>query len=109
MKKSPERFSEMFSTLREQIKFILECQPKTRSNDYALFVETITMFYDAQLNMDILELELFGNDRFPSFESITRARRYVQSIFPNLASEKTLEKRKAREEEIHEYFSQEKE
>lgn len=61
---------------------------------------------DMRLGSILLEHKEYG---LPSFESITRARRKIQSQHYELISEKTRQKRKNLEKEYKDYYSQKEE
>ena len=81
--------------LEEVVKMVLEEYEETRFDDFKLiysvyreldFVHTTReLFYEIMMNNDLYKL--------PPFESITRCRRKIQKNHPELANEKTKEKR----------------
>ena len=83
------------SKLEPVVKKVLENFEETRSDDFKLiysvyreldFVHTTReLFYEIMMNHDLYKL--------PPFESITRCRRKIQKDYPELANEKTKEKR----------------
>lgn len=64
--------------LYDKVRHILETRPHTRSSDKALIWEVMTHYED----LSSVTKEMF--DDCPAFESITRARRKVQELHPNL-------------------------
>lgn len=82
------------------VKSILENVPETRDDDFELIYEVAKEFGWGGCAFG-QALTLWRDRGCPSFESITRARRKVQELYPNLrASDKVAE---AREEQRREY------
>lgn len=81
--------------LETVVKMVLEEFEETRSDDFKLIYSvyreldfahtTRELFYEIMMNHDLYKL--------PPFESITRCRRKIQKNHPELANEKTKEKR----------------
>ena len=106
-----------FSSLEELVQRYLEQVPSTRSDDFMLYFFVAADIYgDNGFNpspgeTDMLNLKIgdfIMNHNFyglPAFESVTRARRKIQSNHPELCDEKTKELRAKREEEFRERYA----
>jgi hypothetical protein len=88
------------------VREILINNPKARDDDFELVAE-----YYYKLNPNIVDMKFgyifLGHKELglTAIESITRARRKIQSLNPELCSSKTKEKRKKLEEEYRDYYS----
>lgn len=88
----------------DEVKQILTKWPQTRDNDMLLwgqflfikgFVTTQEKFFDV--------LSRIKSDRLPSFESVSRARRKVQELEPDLRG-KRYSQRKHEEKTYHDFY-----
>ncbi len=89
---------------------VLNRCPQTRDDDFELVLETYSTLCPSLLEMKfgsiLKEHKEYG---LPSFESITRARRKLQSNHRELVSEKSRKKRKQLENEYRYYYSNQEE
>lgn len=92
--------------VEEMVYQILSSNPKTRDDDFELVAEFYYRLCPEILNMKFNYVFL-GHKEFglPSFESITRARRKIQSQNESLISRKAKEKRIFLEKEYRDYYS----
>jgi hypothetical protein len=89
--------------LYDLVRKILTEQPQTRADDYLLFLAIVQDKFIAT-SISVYEMFTFHADyRLPSFESITRARRFVQKDYPELTDKEALEARRTRERTIRDY------
>ena len=76
---------EDLKTIKEVVKNILDQDPKTRNSDKWLIIEVLrSMGFNIYINYSQLK-------EMPSFESITRARRYWQNKKGLFLSDKQIE------------------
>ena len=87
--------------LAEIVKEILIFVPETRTSDKLLIGE-IAKEFGHDPNYDSY-YDIANDKKFPSFESITRARRKVQELYPDLRVEKVAESRTNKETEYIEF------
>lgn len=73
--------------LYDLVKMVLEEQPLTRGSDKYLIVEVL-LYYKVNFLDDILKKSV------PSFETITRARRKIQQLHPELQTDNILVQKK---------------
>lgn len=86
------------------VKSILESDPDTRDDDFALIYE-VAKRYGLETRSFGYALALWKTNKMPSFEGITRARRKVQELNPNLrAADKVAEARAEQCEEYIEFY-----
>lgn len=86
------------------VKSILEEHPSARENDYALIRFAAKRFGFDGLTFDDA-VSSWAFNKLPSFESLTRARRKVQELYPELRSEERIaEMRAEREREYREFY-----
>lgn len=84
------------------VKQVLIDEPQTRSDDYLLILKVLETFVTPTLSLDAV----FKNHvilGIPSLETITRCRRKLQAIDPNLRDEKASSIRASEEEEFRKY------
>ena len=96
-------------TTTDLVKSILEEKPDTRNSDTLLYVEVLKTYSD-RMDVDVCgypfasalkNLTAWG---IPSIETVGRCRRKVQSDFPELAANDTVEGFRAiKEQEYEEY------
>ncbi len=87
-------------TIREITAQILTDCPETRSNDYLLWLDYIQAVCDnaEEVNKPFKEVIAHINELgFPSFESVSRERRFVQKEQPELKDPNTARHRKNKE------------
>lgn len=89
------------NTIAYRINKILEEIPETRNNDMLLIDEYKKRYYSEFTYTDIMR----NNEQvgFPSFETITRARRKCQEKKRNLANEKVSKIRNNLQKEYREF------
>lgn len=89
-------------TVEQAVKYSLENNANTRVNDFVLYIDALR-----NMGYDVTYLEKFFNEngtRVPSFESVTRCRRLVQSQRPELKDKHVSAYRtKVKEPEYKEY------
>lgn len=86
--------------LNKIVKEVLEENPETRRSDIKLIME---VFKRRGVNTSESFATLAVNGQLAQMESITRARRKVQSDYPELKDDHTAELRAEREEVFREY------
>ncbi len=80
-----------FNSLRALVKTILMTIPATRSDDFVLFANVVKEINPAIGNMPLNEVFLHHNDfKITSFASVTRARREVQKVNPELQADEVV-------------------
>lgn len=86
---------------------VLTKYPSTRDDDFILVLETYKELCPPliKFSFDVI-LREHKEYCLPSFESITRARRKVQAMYPELESYKTKLKRRSLEMEYRDYYCQ---
>lgn len=105
-----------FNSLENLVQKYLESDELSRSDDFRLyFLVAADIYGDNGFNptpgetdfmlISILDFMMNHNQYgLPAFESVTRARRKIQSNHPELCDEKTKEYRAKREEEFRERY-----
>lgn len=88
--------------LEPKVERILEKNPKTRGDNFILYVEVLEDYVDTGFSFRSICLahKQLG---IPSLESITRARRKIQERRPELRDEEAAEIRKSEEAEYIQY------
>lgn len=86
--------------LNKVVKEVLEENPETRKSDIKLIME---VFKRRGVNTSESFATLAVNGQLAQMESITRARRKVQSDYPELKDDHAAELRAEREEVFREY------
>lgn len=83
---------------------ILEDHAETRSDDYLLFLKVTQRTNPSLVGKSFLDV-MNGHYRYglPNWESVTRARRKIQSKRPDLCDDRTILRRADREKEFKEY------
>lgn len=96
---------EKLKNVESNVRIILETCPETRNNDFKLISKYYWYFCDFDFRKSFFKvLENAKELNLVPFESITRARRKLQSEHEELQAVKEVqEKRKEREEEFKEY------
>lgn len=92
----------------EIVKGVLETHPYTRSDDFALIIETAKRFglntYGYSFESTMSE---WRRRHYPPFETITRARRKLQKEYPYLRANDVVRQRRAQSaERDREFFGQ---
>ena len=82
----------------DKVERVLREKEETRSNDRKLVIETYKVL---GVNTDLSFSYIFGNSDLPSTESITRARRKLQTIYPELRAVEEVEVGRALKEEAY--------
>lgn len=92
-------------TLESKVFVVLERFPLARKDDFYLYFCVCR-----EINYNVATIDKFSYVMlhhkelgFPSFESVTRCRRKVFELYPNLKPEKVTKLRKEKEEEFREY------
>lgn len=86
------------------VKSILENDPNTRGDDLEL-IWCVAREYDLTRCTFTNTIVEWRKRKLPSFESLTRARRKVQEMYPELRSEERVaEMRAEREREYREFY-----
>lgn len=78
------------------VKKVLEESKEARCNDFKLISEVFKElgYSETYTLSDIAFLSsIEDGEKFPSFESITRARRKIQELYPSLLDDETKQKR----------------
>lgn len=76
--------------------------PKTRSDDYLLILKVLDYFVEPQMTLEAV-MEQHALLGIPSIETITRCRRKIQALRPDLVDEEARKRRKKEEAEFKEY------
>lgn len=87
--------------LEPQVELMLRQYPRLRDDDNALYINLVILT-DETLKTDVSVNYFFANfvhGKYPSFESVSRARRKVQEKFEELRGDK-YNKRKEKEQEV---------
>lgn len=80
----------------------LQSYPITRDDDFQLVLSVWRELNPSVANIPLKKvMENHKEYGLPSFESITRARRKMQNIYPRLRASKEVEQARAEEEEEH--------
>lgn len=89
--------------LDDTVKSVLERYPETRSDDFILVYSVYREINFKDVTIKPFHEIMLYHKQFglPPFESVTRARRKIQSKHPELANEKT---KKLREKQENEYI-----
>lgn len=88
--------------LRQTVFHLLCNNRATRNSDKVLYVEVVKKLTPSLGNMPLVEV--FTNKELPNYESVGRARRWVQAHFSYLkADDEVKEARKAEEEDWKDY------
>ena len=86
------------------VKSILESDPNTRDDDFEL-IWCVAREYDLTRCTFTNTIVEWRKRKLPSFESLTRARRKVQEMYPSLrASDKVSEARAEQEREYADFY-----
>lgn len=95
-----------FGSVQDATRQVLKSYPNTRSDDGALVSKVIEIMNPAvkglKFNFVIENRKALG---LPSFETITRARRKVQAVYPSLRACKEVEEARAGLEEEFKAFA----
>lgn len=91
---------EQLKQLNKVVKEVLEDKPETRKSDIKLIME---VFKRKGINTSESFAALAQDGQLGQMESITRARRKVQSDYPELKDDNTAVFRSEREEVFREY------
>jgi hypothetical protein len=94
-----------FGELQNKVLLVLEKYEETRSDDFKLYFHVCRSINENVAIMDRFSYVMLNHKQlgFPSFESVTRCRRKVFELHPNLKPEKVTKLRKEKEEEFREY------
>lgn len=84
---------------------ILETMPETREDDMLLVAAVFDRLYKGLNEMSFRYIiERRKELKLPTFESISRVRRYIQNKNSNLASERAIQKREKEEQKYREEY-----
>jgi hypothetical protein len=79
--------------LQNRVEMLLRAKPIDRNSDFALILDYIDTYCIDTDEITLKEALNHAKDfNVPSFESITRARRKVQELYPELMSDKQVER-----------------
>jgi hypothetical protein len=94
-----------FGELQNKVLLVLEKYEEIRSDDFKLYFHVCRSINENVAIMDRFSYVMLNHKElgFPSFESVTRYRRKVFELHPNLKPEKVTKFRKEKEEEFREY------
>ncbi len=94
-----------FGELQNKVLLVLTRFEETRSDDFKLYFHVCRSINENVAIMDRFSYVMLNHKElgFPSFESVTRCRRKVFELYPNLKPEKVTKFRKEKEEEFREY------
>ena len=87
------------NTIEKKVEFVLKTYPKSRDSDKNLIVYYMIVYHGVTRLTEILD------DDIPSFESITRCRRHLQSLGLYKASEQVEMARYELESEYGKVFA----
>lgn len=89
----------------ELVKHLLQTKPETRNSDMLLFVEVCRAINPEIVRYPMQHVLLHLTEfRLPTTETVRRTRQKIQAEFPELASDKRIQKMKAeREKEFRQY------
>ena len=91
-------------TLQKKVQTILTNVPEARANDKLLYFRLVEEMSPNTLGMAFGSFLLDRHSTVPSFESVSRCRRKVQELYPDLRADKRVtEIRRSKEEEYKEY------
>lgn len=99
MTEPKESTSEHLFKVKDAVEEVMTQDPKTRDHDSWLILQVLRkMGYKVYIDYSDLK-------NMPSFESITRARRYIQNTEGKLVPSEKVDKRRAKlQEEYHEHY-----
>lgn len=84
---------------------ILKTNPETREDDMLLISAVFDKLYKGLTDMSFNFIVNRRKElKLPTFESITRARRYIQAEHPELASERAKQNRQEEEQKYREEY-----
>lgn len=90
------------------VKGIMEAHPKTRDDDFLLYAYVLNKFGQSK-NIPFWDMAaLVKMSQLPSMESIGRARRKVQELYPELQAEKKILEARTNNQEEYIEFSQDR-
>ena len=94
-----------FRKIERMVEQILRDIPSTRDDDYELITECYSRTCPSVLDMPFRYVFLGHKTlHIPNFKTIERARRNIQSKYPELVSAKTKNKRKNLENKYKNYY-----
>ena len=97
---------EELKTTQNKVKVILENDELARNSDDYLYCMLCEMIDENSVNLPFWKVMLNRKKyKFPSFKSVERARRKVQKLYPELASDPDVEAQKMINEEIYKDFA----
>ena len=94
-----------FKTIEDKVAYVLRKYPETRSDDFQLIFAVYRMINENVAVMDRFSEVMLNHKQygFPSFHSITRARRKIFEKYPELKPDSVTKKRQELEEEYKGY------
>lgn len=92
------------------VKSLLETKPETRNSDEVLYLELIKVYgFNQGRDLTSMSLSHFFTNRkiygVPKFESVRRTRQKIQATYPELRSDKAVEKARAELEKEYKAFA----
>lgn len=75
--------------LQKDVAEILTSKPETRNSDTKLYLEILKKINPTFVNQPFCEV--FGNKNLPKYDSVSRARRKLQELYPCLRADSNVE------------------
>lgn len=98
----------MIRDLAKIVKEELEQNEDCRNSDATLIMEILKRFHLSNNTPISVVLDGITSKKIPPFESITRARRKVQELYPHLSASKKVEEHRINNEQEYIEFSMDK-
>lgn len=91
-------------TIQKNVKDTLEVFPETRASDKLLYYRLLQKVSPDTLSMAVGSYLVDRHVKVPSIESVGRARRKIQELYPHLRPNKVVQEHRAqKEQEYREY------
>lgn len=91
--------------IQDTVFHILQMYDVARQSDEILYLMFLRQACDDKINVDNIRLKIFLENRafweLPSYESVSRARRKVQALHPELKANPVVEMHKEKSEEVY--------
>jgi hypothetical protein len=88
------------------VREILEQDTRARNSDDYLYYMVCSQINEIMVHLPFWKVMLNRKDyKFPSFESVGRARRHLQSKFPELSADADVEAQRELNEEVFEEYA----
>lgn len=105
MKMTQRKLKEL-KTAKAITWLLLETDLRTRTDDHYLYAQVISILRPEISRMSVSEfLTDFPNLRLPSIETVGRARRKLQELYPHLAGPTMVQEGRAENEAVFEAFA----